>query len=123
MRLREIREACGYKQYQVAEYLHIERQTYSRYECEEREPDIDRMCKMCDLFECTLDELVGRNTSPTREIEGRPEPAYSGGIKRTRVPKNMDEFEKAVLKLIDARLSSPGKGEAGKLNVNVINQQ
>lgn len=45
----------------LARKLHIKRQTVSSYETGRSLPDIFILIKMADIFEVTLDELVGRN--------------------------------------------------------------
>lgn len=48
-------------QEQMARVLYMKRQTLSNYETGKRVPDIYDLIKIADLFDITLDELVGRN--------------------------------------------------------------
>jgi transcriptional regulator with XRE-family HTH domain len=118
MRLREIREGIGYKQYQVADYLNVERQTYCRYELGQREPSVEHMIKMCDLFGCSLDELVGRNIDESREIEPRPIPAYPEGIKRNKIPADRDELAKFIADVVEKSFDVSRKG--ANININTV---
>lgn len=59
--LKHQREICGYTQKQIAELLKIAPRSYQRYELGEREPNIETLIQLADLFKISLDELVGRN--------------------------------------------------------------
>lgn len=61
MILRQIREASGLTQAEAANKLGIAVMTLSRYESGEREPRASDLCQMAKLFNCTVDELLGRS--------------------------------------------------------------
>ena len=56
--LKHLRTAKGVLQKEVAEYLG---KAYGFYELGQREPSINTILKLCDYFEVTADELLGRN--------------------------------------------------------------
>ncbi|MBD5131137.1 MAG: helix-turn-helix transcriptional regulator [Clostridiales bacterium] len=58
-RLRELRESYGYTQKQVAEKLHICQQSYARYEIDTGEPSLTTLVKLSQLFEVSVDYLLG----------------------------------------------------------------
>lgn len=60
MRLKELRENKGVTQNKVAEVIGCAKSTYPKYEREEREPDIEALCRLADYFGVTIDYLVGR---------------------------------------------------------------
>ncbi|MBE5748172.1 MAG: helix-turn-helix transcriptional regulator [Clostridiales bacterium] len=60
MRLKELREAKGLKQKEVAEIIGYSEVSYARYENEKREPDISTLCKLAEFFNVTVDYLIGR---------------------------------------------------------------
>ena len=60
MRLKELRLEKGATQKEVAEFICCPSLVYSRYEREEREPDIDTLCKLADYFNVTVDYIVCR---------------------------------------------------------------
>lgn len=60
MRLGEIRKQNDYTQAQVAELLGMPTRTYQNYEREVREADSVVLCKLADIYGCTLDDLMGR---------------------------------------------------------------
>lgn len=59
--LKHQRELSGYTQKQVAELLKIAPRSYQRYELGEREPNIETLVQIANLFNISLDDLVGRN--------------------------------------------------------------
>lgn len=59
-RLKECRREKGYTQNQVAIYCDITEKTYQNYELMTREPKIEILIRIANLFETTIDYLVGR---------------------------------------------------------------
>ncbi len=57
-KLREARRARSIKQQQVADYLGIERSTYSYYETGKSLPPIPALYKLSKLFDISADELI-----------------------------------------------------------------
>ena len=62
MKLKEIRKNNKLTQQEVANTLQISQVTYCNYELGNREPDIETLCKLANLYHTTIDELVGRDT-------------------------------------------------------------
>ena len=60
MRLKELRTEKGATQKDVSEFICCSTLVYSRYEREEREPDIDTLCRLANYFEVSIDYLVER---------------------------------------------------------------
>ena len=60
MRLKELRAEKGATQREVAEVIGCAKSTYPKYEREEREPDIDTLCRLADFFNVTVDYIVCR---------------------------------------------------------------
>lgn len=54
----ELRKAKKLTQIQVAEYLNVNRSTYTKYETGVSEPNIDTMKKLAELFEVDVNALV-----------------------------------------------------------------
>lgn len=59
-RLKECRREKGYTQMQVAVYCDISEKTYQNYELMTREPKLEILVKIADLYEVSIDFLVGR---------------------------------------------------------------
>lgn len=63
----ELRTAKNLSQGDLAEILDVSRQSVSKWETDSAVPDLDKLMKLCDVFQVTLDELTGR-------VEKVPEP-------------------------------------------------
>ena len=67
MQIKQCRKNRGLTQAQTAAALGIPTRTYQNYELESRNPDLDVLCAMADLFGVTLDELMGRAPMPQEQ--------------------------------------------------------
>lgn len=67
MKLRELREQKGVTQKEVATAVGCTATVYSRYEREEREPDISTLCSLADYFEVSIDSLIGYSNKQKSE--------------------------------------------------------
>ena len=59
--LKSIRQSLGMSQLDLANSLGLERSTVAKYETGDREPALETLCKIADLLQVSLDELLGRN--------------------------------------------------------------
>ena len=59
--LKHLRTTKGVLQKEVAEYLGMTQKAYGFYELGQREPSINTILKLCDYFDVTADELLGRS--------------------------------------------------------------
>lgn len=62
-RLKECRKEKGYTQLQVAIYCDITEKAYQNYELMTREPKIEILVRIADLYDVSIDYLVGRISS------------------------------------------------------------
>lgn len=62
-RLKELRIERGLKLKEVAEQLNVTIRSISRYEDGTREPSIEILIKLCDLYDVSADYLIGRSDS------------------------------------------------------------
>ena len=60
MRLGRIRKENNYTQETIANKLNVTAQAVSKWENDITSPDIDTLIKLADIFNITIDELVGR---------------------------------------------------------------
>ncbi|MFR3784740.1 MAG: helix-turn-helix transcriptional regulator [Collinsella phocaeensis] len=77
-------------QEQLAMLLGVSRQSVTKWEAEKSYPEMDKFIKMCQIFECSLDDLVTGDVSrrgiPVREdLDGRsmartPAPTVDGDV-------------------------------------------
>lgn len=67
--LRFLRKKAGLTQAQLAKKMHIKQYNISDYEIGRIEPSIPTLNKFADIFNVSIDFLVGRKTKP-EQIEG-----------------------------------------------------
>lgn len=60
-RIKELRQAEGWTQEDLAARLSVSYQAVGHYEREFRSPDIETIHKLCDIFGCSADYLLGRS--------------------------------------------------------------
>lgn len=60
MKIKELRELNGQSLKDVAEQLQIPYTTYRNYEIGRNEPNIENLCKLADLYNVSVDYLIGR---------------------------------------------------------------
>ena len=61
MKLKELRTTRKLTQQQVADYIGCSSVTYSRYENGSRQPSIEVIIRLSDLFGVTIDSLLGKH--------------------------------------------------------------
>ena len=59
-KIRDLREDKNLSQKDVAQYLNIKQNTYSRYETNERSIPIEILEKLADYYNTSVDYLIGR---------------------------------------------------------------
>lgn len=59
--LKNLRKYYGYKREYVAELMGLSYYAIREYEQGKREPNISNLIKLADIYNCSIDELVGRN--------------------------------------------------------------
>lgn len=66
--LQHLRAERHMTQEQLAMLLGVSRQSVTKWEAEKSQPEMDKLLKICQIFECSLDELV------TGDLTGRAAP-------------------------------------------------
>ena len=56
--LQHLRATRNMTQEQLAMLLGVSRQSVTKWEAEKSYPEMDKLLKMCQIFECSLDDLV-----------------------------------------------------------------
>ncbi len=69
--LRRYREAYDFTQQTLADRISISRQAYSNYETGKRDPDLDLLTRLCEVYSITLDQLVRQPFSPDEYREAQ----------------------------------------------------
>lgn len=60
IKIKELRKTAGLTQENAAKKLNISRQVFANYENEINQPSPEMLCEIADLFNCSIDYLVGR---------------------------------------------------------------
>ncbi|MCR4888055.1 MAG: helix-turn-helix transcriptional regulator [Ruminococcus sp.] len=58
MRLKELREEAGMKQIEISQLLNISQMAYSYYERGLRQPDINMLIKLSEIFHVSVDYII-----------------------------------------------------------------
>lgn len=71
--LKMLREKKGYSQKQLADVLHVSKNSVSHYELRECMPGIDVIKNMADVFDVSIDYLLGRsNVNLSKRLLEKP---------------------------------------------------
>lgn len=65
IKLKELREKIGLKQYELAKMINKTKSAYGYYESGKNEPDIKTLIQLADIFHISVDELIGRENNNT----------------------------------------------------------
>jgi transcriptional regulator with XRE-family HTH domain len=66
--LKKLRDIWGLSQKELADKLNVKQATVSGWENGTREPDSATMIKLAEIFNCTVDYLLGRVDKPDRVL-------------------------------------------------------
>lgn len=86
-RIRELRLSRDMKQSDLATILNCAPTAISKYELGQLDIGSAIICKLCEIFGCTADYLLGRSSLPTAELseeESRLLQAYRRGDDRAK---------------------------------------
>ena len=75
--LQHLRATHNMTQEQLAMLLGVSRQSVTKWEAEKSQPEMDKLLKLCQIFECSLDDLVtgdltGREPVPAAAVPAGP---------------------------------------------------
>ncbi len=65
----KLRTLKNLSQGELADLLDVSRQSVSKWETDTAVPDLDKLMKLCDFFNVSLDEIVGRETDMQKHNE------------------------------------------------------
>lgn len=85
IKLRKLRLKSNKTQQEVANILCINRVTYTQYESNKRSPQPDMLKKIADLFNVSLDELLGRtiaNSTAQDKLSTRDEQQIADDLEK-----------------------------------------
>lgn len=72
-RIRDLRAQRGWTQDDLASRLNLKRQAVGHYETGQRDIDSETILRLCDIFGCTADYLLGRSPVPSPELDPQEE--------------------------------------------------
>ncbi|MBQ6396983.1 MAG: helix-turn-helix transcriptional regulator [Oscillospiraceae bacterium] len=72
-RIKDLRLARGMQQEDLARLLSVTRVSISRYETGVHSIDAETICRLCDIFGCTADYLLGRSSRPDPDLSPEEE--------------------------------------------------
>ena len=67
-RIRELRKNQGWLQSDLANRLNTTAVSIGRYETEQRQLDPETILKLCEIFGCSADYLLGRTALPSPDL-------------------------------------------------------
>ena len=73
-KLTNLRKARNMTQEELSEAIGVTRQTISKWELDTSTPDLDYLCKLCDLFGVTADYLIRPEREAVETAETAPSP-------------------------------------------------
>jgi len=59
MSIRALREAAGMRQYELAARMGVKQASVSAWESGSSNPSVENLKKLADIFQCSIDELLG----------------------------------------------------------------
>lgn len=77
-KLAKMRKEKNYTQEQFAELLGVSRQAVSKWESDLAYPETDKLIRMCDLFDCSLDYLLRDKEETPKTSEARNPALFFG---------------------------------------------
>lgn len=103
-RIRELRKQRGWTMKQLGQRLELAESTISGYENEIRRPDMDALLQFAELFDVTVDYLLGRERAPSA--------ASSGSMQAAALRESATPYYAAIR---DGRVESLTEEEAAHL--------
>lgn len=125
-RLKDLREDHDLTQQEIADKIGVGIRTYQKYEVEEIEPKLSTLLNLSELYECTVDYIMGKTNHPTEGIKefsmngykvryGYDKGIYPNGLTEENLLKLLkEEYENKsdeIAKNILEKLSKPKKSK------------
>ncbi len=103
-KLKELRKLHNKTQRDMAKFLNISQNAYCKYELGATEPNIQTLNQLADFFECSVDNLLGRENTLRKENN------FSATSELEEMFNSLSDIEKGKVKgymqgLIDNRLN------------------
>lgn len=98
MNIKEMRKKHNLTQEQIAQYLNTTHQTYNNYELGKTQPSIETLIKLANLFNTSIDNIVGRENENEIDISALSNKKIEFIKELVNVPDNMISELQAYLK-------------------------
>jgi transcriptional regulator with XRE-family HTH domain len=95
-RIKQLREELGLKQLELADKVGLTEAAISMYERNKRQPDYGILAKFAEIFDCTVDYLLGITNNRNEQI--KPPDEYTAIVVHA---KNSKVTPEQLRKLID----------------------
>ncbi|WP_407372098.1 helix-turn-helix domain-containing protein [Carnobacterium sp.] len=99
-RLKESRVNKGYSQGDVANHLHISRQSISKWENGNSYPDLDNLAKLSTYYDVSVDDLLKEDQNLKKEIEEDKAKIEKNVNKLDLIHGNTDKDEGLILLIL-----------------------
>ena len=96
-RIKELRVKTGISQQKLADTLGVSRPTITQIEAGERKVSSDELIKLSEIFDCTLEHLLGLKGEPEvilHEQKKAPERSREPEMRINVPQKNLDKFRR-----------------------------
>ena len=110
-RIKELREGFGYTQQDLANKLECSKSVIGLYESETRKPSMEVLIKLSEIFNCSIDYILGKSNirNPEKINIDEADIAFANGVKA------LNETNKMIIKnTIEALLAKQEKDEEDK---------
>lgn len=97
--LKRIRKENNLSQEQLAEELGVSRQSVSKWESGQAYPEMDKILKLCNMFNLSIDDLINENISAVNEQKKE----------KRNFNKNVNYFIDSIIKIINLFVSMDRK--------------
>jgi len=113
-RIKEVRIKIGISQQKLAGMLGVSRPTITQIESGERKVSSDELIKLAEIFDITIDHLIGLKGEPEvilEEQKKKPERSKEPDMRINVPQKNLDKFREILLYILNKVASKPNIGE------------
>jgi transcriptional regulator with XRE-family HTH domain len=113
-RIKELRIKTGISQQKLADTLGVSRPTITQIESGERKVSSDELVKLSEIFDCTLEHLLGLKGEPEVILQDqgkKPEKSREPDMRINVPQKNLDKFREIFLYILNKVASKPNIGE------------
>lgn len=110
-RIKQLREEFNLTQQELADKINGAKSTIAMYENESRKPSMEVLISLSEIFDCTIDYLLGKSNirNPEQINIDDADVAFASGV------KGLNETNKMIIKnTLEALLAKQEKDEKGE---------